>query len=59
MWCPRALFLAYNNLGIILHDTVCQTTLPITLLLFLPIYIMCEKTVKGKGMFNFLSPTDK
>lgn len=59
MWCPKALFLAYINLGAILPDTVCQTIPPITLPLFLLINIMYEKTVKGKGMFNFLSPRDE
>lgn len=59
MWCPKALFLAYINLGAILPDNTYQTIPPITLPLFLLINIMCEKTVKGKGMFNFLSPRDE
>lgn len=59
MWCPKALFLAYKYLGIILHDAVCQTILPITLLSFLPIYIMYEKTMKGNGQFILLSPRGK
>lgn len=56
MYCPKALFLAYKYLDIILHDTVCQTILPITLLLLLPIYIMYKKTTKGKGQFSFTQP---
>lgn len=52
MWCLEALFLAYKYLDIILHDIVCQTILSITL--FLPIYIMCEKTMEGKGIFNVI-----
>lgn len=43
-------------LGITLCDTVCQTILPITLLLFLPIYIMYEKTMKGKIQFSYTQP---
>lgn len=53
---PEALFLAYKYLDIILLDTVCQTILPITLLLLLPIYIMYKKTMKGKGQFSFTQP---
>lgn len=56
MWCPKALFVAYEYLGIILHDTVCQIILPIALLLFLLIYIMYEMTMKGKSQFNFTQP---
>lgn len=53
MWCPKALLLPHKYLDIILHYIVCQALLPITLFLFLPIYIMCEKTMKGKGRFDF------
>lgn len=56
MWCPKALLLACKYLGITLCDTVCQTILPITLLLFLPIYIMYEKTMKGKIQFSYTQP---
>lgn len=56
MYCPKALFLAYKYLGIILHDTVGQTILPITLLLLLPIYIMYKKTAEGKGQCSFTQP---
>ena len=50
---PKALFPAYKYLGVIVPDTVYQTIFPITLLLFLPIFLMYEKTMKSKGRFNF------
>lgn len=56
MWCPKALSLAYKYLDIVVPDTVSQTILPITLLLFLPIYTMYEKIMKGEGQFNFTQP---
>lgn len=39
-------------MDIILRYIVRQAILPGTLFLFFPIYIMCEKTMKGKGMFS-------
>lgn len=59
MWCPKALFLPHKYLDIILCYTVCQAILPTALFLFLPIYIMSEKPMRGRGILVLLSPRSK